>query len=212
MATTYTDQFFQLDPYAPPPAGAGISPVKLDLVDQNDDGIISNTDTFGDTLDGTAITAIWVGDTVTYVPANGNQSVTVIGTTFYLSDGRRFFTPNDGSVLQDGTFLSSTAVTSVDVFPVALLGPPCFTAGTLIDTPTGPVRVEDLRPGDMVMTLDHGAQPLRWVGGRTVCGLGRFAPVELDPGVFDNDRSLLLSPEHRILWRGWEIELFFAET
>ncbi|MFA5582109.1 MAG: Hint domain-containing protein, partial [Paracoccaceae bacterium] len=36
----------------------------------------------------------------------------------------------------------------------------CFTPGTLIDTPDGPRLVEDLRPGDLVLTADHGAQPL----------------------------------------------------
>jgi hypothetical protein len=35
----------------------------------------------------------------------------------------------------------------------------CFTAGTRIDTPYGPRKVEDLRAGDAVVTLDHGAKP-----------------------------------------------------
>lgn len=209
MPTNYLDQFYQLDPAYPPPPGTAVAFVKLTLTDQNDDDDLDRFN--GDSLDGVDIIRSWPGDTVTInVPGIGN--ITYTGTTFYLADGRRFFTPTDGQVLRNGTFVSSTYVTTQGPLLVSQLGPPCFTAGTLIDTPAGPVRVEDLRPGDMVMTLDHGAQPLRWVGGRTVCGLGRFAPVELDPGVFDNDRSLLLSPEHRILWRGWEIELFFAET
>jgi len=38
----------------------------------------------------------------------------------------------------------------------------CFLAGTMIETPSGEVPVETLRPGDMVLTRDHGALPLVW--------------------------------------------------
>ncbi|MFC6640255.1 hypothetical protein GV827_19395 [Sulfitobacter sp. JBTF-M27] len=44
----------------------------------------------------------------------------------------------------------------------------CFTSGTLIATPQGDCRVEDLQPGDMVMTLDRGAQSILWIGQRRV--------------------------------------------
>ncbi|WP_305884600.1 Hint domain-containing protein, partial [Limimaricola litoreus] len=42
----------------------------------------------------------------------------------------------------------------------------CFTAGTRIATPFGPRRAEDLAVGDLVLTRDHGPQPLRWTGSR----------------------------------------------
>src|SRR6056297_1430822 len=41
---------------------------------------------------------------------------------------------------------------------------PCFVAGTLIKTPLGDVPVEQLQAGDLVITQDHGAQPVRWAG------------------------------------------------
>lgn len=36
--------------------------------------------------------------------------------------------------------------------------------GALVQTPHGPVAIEDLLPGDMVETLEHGAQPVQWRG------------------------------------------------
>lgn len=97
--------------------------------------------------------------------------------------------------------------------------PPCFTLGTLIDTPSGPRPVEQLQPGDMVLTRDNGAQPLRWIG-RVELGADHLArhpehqPVEiaaggLAPGV--PARNLRLSPQHRVLLTGWKAELLFAE-
>lgn len=84
----------------------------------------------------------------------------------------------------------------------------CFTPGTLIETPDGPRLVEDLRPGDLVLTADHGAQPLRWIGQRTVAAQGAQAPVLIRKGALGNTRDLLLSPQHRMLLTGWQAELY----
>mgnify|MGYP003561850666 FL=1 len=40
----------------------------------------------------------------------------------------------------------------------------CFANGTRIATPRGERPVEDIRPGDRVMTRDNGPQPVRWAG------------------------------------------------
>ncbi|QBF31284.1 Hint domain-containing protein [Thalassococcus sp. S3] len=75
----------------------------------------------------------------------------------------------------------------------------CFTKGTRIRTPFGGRRIETLRSGNLVETLDHGAQPLRWVGQREVEAQGAFAPIRFAPGALGNNRALLVSPEHRML-------------
>lgn len=77
--------------------------------------------------------------------------------------------------------------------------PPCFVAGTPILTPKGWRDVRALRPGDLVQTLDNGAQPILWRHERTVPGSGAFAPIRLAPGLMGNDAALLLSPQHRLL-------------
>ncbi|MFO6463525.1 Hint domain-containing protein [Jannaschia sp. KMU-145] len=78
----------------------------------------------------------------------------------------------------------------------------CFAAGTAIATPAGPVPVEKLRPGDRVLTRDHGARPLREVFRRKLAHAGRHAPVEFAPGSLGRGRPsapLCLSPQHRVL-------------
>ncbi len=43
-----------------------------------------------------------------------------------------------------------------------------FTRGSLIDTETGPIAIEDLMPGDRVMTIDGAVQPVVWKGSTTL--------------------------------------------
>ncbi|ABV91983.1 hypothetical protein Dshi_0234 [Dinoroseobacter shibae DFL 12 = DSM 16493] len=83
----------------------------------------------------------------------------------------------------------------------------CFTPGTRIDTPDGPRPVEHLRPGDLVLTRDAGAQPLVWTGARRVPAAGVLAPVAIPVGVHGATAPLLVSPQHRILVTGWQAEL-----
>ncbi len=86
---------------------------------------------------------------------------------------------------------------------------PCFTAGTLIETPLGARRIEELHPGDMVMTKDHGPQPLRWIGSKKLAVLDlalrpKLRAIRIQAGALGENTptaDLLVSPEHRILVR-----------
>lgn len=208
MPTNYTDQFFIIDPSAPPAGGTTLNPVSYTLVDQNDNGLINRFS--GDSVNGLDITDSFPGDTVTiFVPGVGN--VTYTGITFYLANGQVVFTPTDGQVLQSGTFVSSTSVTSQGSLDVDDLGPPCFTLGTFIRTPKGEVPVEMLGTGDLVETADRGPQPIRWLGRSSVAGTGDFAPVEFAEGALGNTEKLLVSPQHRMLVTGKTAELYLGE-
>ncbi|WP_296426483.1 Hint domain-containing protein [Yoonia sp.] len=88
----------------------------------------------------------------------------------------------------------------------------CFARDTMIQTNRGDIPVQDLHLGDLVQTLDHGLQPIRWIGSRTVDAIGKFAPVSIAAGVLDNTRTLVLSPQHRVLLQGWQAELLFGES
>ena len=205
---TYTDQFYYIDPGNPPAEGTALSPTQLTLNDRNNDNWITPSNAwFGyDTVDGQRVTDVWRGDTITVQNANGRE-FTVTGDTFYLSNGDRVFTPTDGSILHNATFVSSTYVTDSTQAPVGELGPECFVSGTLIDTPRGPTPIEWLRAGDLVLTQDAGAVPVLWAGGRTVQGFGSYAPVRFEAHAIGNDRPLLVSQQHRMLVTGWNAEL-----
>lgn len=86
---------------------------------------------------------------------------------------------------------------------------PCFAAGTMIRTPAGDVAIETLRVGELVMTLDGGPQPVRWIGSRklTVADLEErpnLRPIRIKAGVLGKGvptTDLVVSPQHRILVR-----------
>lgn len=58
--------------------------------------------------------------------------------------------------------------------------------------------IEELAPGDRVLTRDHGARPVRWVGRATLRGVGAFAPVVITAGTMGNTGDLIVSQHHRM--------------
>jgi hypothetical protein len=75
-----------------------------------------------------------------------------------------------------------------------------FTRGTRITLATGAQRpIEELRPGDRVLTRDAGVQELRWIGQSTARAVGRMAPVLIRAGALNNANDLLVSPDHRLM-------------
>ncbi|MEO1239560.1 MAG: Hint domain-containing protein [Pseudomonadota bacterium] len=81
----------------------------------------------------------------------------------------------------------------------------CFTPGVMIDTQEGPRAVETLAPGDLVVTLDHGLQPVVWIRktDTPLDGLDiEKRPVLISAGALGQDRpaqDLVVSPQHRIM-------------
>lgn len=74
-----------------------------------------------------------------------------------------------------------------------------FTGGTLITLASGAqCPVEDLKPGDTILTRDDGPQALRWIGQQTVRAVGAFAPICITAGTLNNNRDLVVSPDHRL--------------
>ena len=159
------------------------------------------------------------GGTLTITHLNG-VAVT-IGTTVTLPSGETVTLNADGTLTVVGDadvdginftygIESSTGATDIGIVTVDTI--PCFVAGTMILTPKGEVAVESLKAGDLVMTHDDGAQPLRWIGQRSVAAKDSFAPVRIKAGTFGDHRDLLVSPQHRVLIRDSLAELLFGEA
>lgn len=156
--------------------------------------------------------------TLTITKING-QNV-VVGSIITLPSGQTVQLNADGSFTIHGngdtetvafTYTVQDGLGHTDTAQVTIKSIPCFVAGTLIRTPEGERAVEDLRPGDLVETQDDGPQPLRWIGKRRVEARGALAPIRIKAGTFGNHRSLMVSPQHRVLVRDVLAELLFGE-
>jgi Ca2+-binding RTX toxin-like protein len=113
-----------------------------------------------------------------------------------------------GGLSGNFTMTDGTAVSFSEIENIV-----CFTPGARILTPHGERAIETLRVGDRVITCDHGAQPIRWIGSRTVPGTDRFAPISVAANVLDGaTRPLLVSPQHRFLFTGYKAELLFGSS
>ena len=96
----------------------------------------------------------------------------------------------------------------------------CFGSDTRIQTPTGEKKVVRLKPGDLVNTVDHGPQPIRWVAMRRLGPLELRAnpairPVRVKRGALGGGlpaRDVLLSPQHRVLVRSRLAMQMFGTT
>ena len=95
---------------------------------------------------------------------DADMSTLNITSTTVNADGNTSYA---GSVtMDDGTLLEFSEIENII----------CFTPGTRIATPMGARDIATLKVGDIVVTRDHGLQPIRWIQSRTVPAMDRFCP------------------------------------
>jgi hypothetical protein len=113
------------------------------------------------------------------------------------------------SELSAGTYLP---ISNLDLAILKDTGVPvtasvtCYAKGTRIRTPRGDVAIEDLRPGDPVVTARGEIRPVVWTGNRHVdCRRHphpeRVLPVRISAHAFGRGlpcRDLVVSPNHAI--------------
>ncbi|WP_204114119.1 Hint domain-containing protein [Shimia biformata] len=142
------------------------------------------------------------GDTVTL--ATGQQiTLNPDGTFTIVADG------DDETVYFNYTIEDASGETDTALVEIEQRAP-CFAPGTRIATDNGDVAVEDLRAGMRVLTLDNGYQPILWIGHSVLTPQTDNLPICIRAGVLDNDRDLVVSPQHRILLTGSRAELLFG--
>ncbi|MBA85998.1 choice-of-anchor L domain-containing protein [Thalassobius sp. S69A] len=158
------------------------------------------------------------GPTLTITMINGQP--VVAGDTVTLATGEVIVLNPDGTITlwaddEDGTSVFTYEVTdadgNTDIGYVTVETTPCFTAGSVVQTPNGPVAVETLCPGDLVLTRDNGLQPLRWIGVSKCFAAGQDAPVRIAEGTFGAHQTVEFSPNHRVLYRSERATLLFGE-
>lgn len=119
------------------------------------------------------------------------------GLTFY-SGGRA---PKPGEILTGGTGANlSSEITYADATI-------CFCRGTMISTLQGKKAVEDLKPGDLVLTVDDSYQPLRLslsrkLDAEELSNNPKFLPITITAGALGNnipEHNLQISRQHRML-------------
>lgn len=138
---------------------------------------------------------------------------------FILPDGWRLLNRHDIEIstdlgLETDAYLHRSLIKGPDGQTIKVTGllngalsqAPCFTRGVLIRTPKGDVPVETLEVGDLVVTRDHGPQPILWRGTRrfSLLRADKFGPVIIGAGALGAGRpssDLVVSRQHRILLR-----------
>jgi hypothetical protein len=123
-------------------------------------------------------------------PASGLTSSTVPNT-----GGNASVVSSDGG----GTYTSTTDITQGAV--------PCLTIGTSIQTPDGPVKIEDLRRGMFVTTAQGASNLLRAIFSRTIqkpelVNNPKLYPVRVTAGALGKGlpkTDVLVSRQHRFL-------------
>lgn len=171
---------------------------------------------------------------ITVHDANGNATVeTQVGRLFQMSNGDIFFRPATTTLEAWDTIdrisrVEVVSATPISDYPATIGFNPsifevdvvCFTRGTMIECPEGARRIESLRPGDLVVTRDHGAQPVRWIGfnhlgAETLRQSPHLRPVRIRAGALGANvpsADLLVSPQHRILVRSQIAQKMFGTT
>ena len=154
--------------------------------------------------------------TITYMDGS---TATITAVVFQDSSGNMFLAPeatyNTDVVTMEAQGIRSLSLDSVSnadssgLFAVRVdTAFICYAPGTFVDTPKGPCTVEDLQVGDLVETLDHGPQVIRWVhhdDHPLENNEMESKPVLVAAGALGSGRpaqDLIVSPHHRMLVGG----------
>jgi Hint domain/RTX calcium-binding nonapeptide repeat (4 copies) len=150
------------------------------------------------------ITDFKIGSDVIDLTAFGD--ITSVNDLTFTTSG------NDTVITADG-FAGSITVKGVSAAALkasSSIDVACYLQGTLIQTPTGDMPIEQLAIGDLVITADGSPRRIRWLGYRSFTTRflkpdSRMLPVTVKAGALGDNlprRDLHVSPGHSLLMDG----------
>ncbi|MGB0960992.1 MAG: Hint domain-containing protein, partial [Halocynthiibacter sp.] len=162
------------------------------------------------TSSGTAMTITHIND----IPVS-------IGDTVTLPSGEQVTLLPSGHLDIQGTGVAGTtavftytvedAVGNTDVDFVEITNNiPCFTAGTLFETQNGQTPIEQLVAGDMIKNASGDWKKLLWVGYRCIIPETGTHPIRISKGTLGALCDIEVSPNHRLLLKGYMAEMLFG--
>lgn len=187
--------------------------------------LVDDDNSFGSADDGTAT---YNGMPITYIGSGtSTPGVNIAGVTVPLGTPKPLVAFEAGGTIYfhypEGppNLIGAVAqVIDLEDVPYTGLTPVCFCAGTLITTKTGPVPVEELAAGDIVMDVYGCEHAVRWVGGGPVDIAGalpgnreKLYPVCIPAGSQGPGQpaaDLYVSQQHRVLINDPLSDLMFA--
>ena len=178
----------------------------LGEADRDEFFINAREDAFGDVIDGGT-----TGNDVDTLDLRGLGRLEVVNETVDADGDSTSGTVN--FLNPDNTIAGSLDFAEIERLII------CFTPGVAIATPRGEMAVEDLKPGDRVITRDDGVQEIRWIGRKPVSAMDLhndpdLRPVMIRKGALGNglpERDMMVSSSHRMLMANEHTHVLFDE-
>ncbi|MDD2877775.1 MAG: Hint domain-containing protein [Acidiphilium sp.] len=146
-------------------------------------------------------------------PEAGNQPITTAAHPMELLSVGLLDSPNIGNPNEALLFLTAASAGSIKVTPDTHGGidqTVCFMKGTRLLGLHGDIAVEDMEPGDRLITNSGAMRPVKWVGRRLIDATRHprpdtVWPIRIEAGAIDHglpERALYVSPDHALYLNG----------
>ena len=196
-----------------------VAAFQVEVID--DDPTLEDPDT-GPQLDVTGVPG-FLGDSTNFQvfeTYSGNVGGSPVTFTLVQFTEPQYMFLTEGSV-EVGATIAGTNNSIVTAPPSTTEDLPdfvCFARGTPIETRNGPINVENLLVGDLVLTRDGSFKPVVWIGkrglqGRDLIRKPYLRPVVIRANAFGENvpsQDVSVSPQHRVALSSIKSDFMFG--